>query len=450
MRELVYEVEFLSDIVLPASSNTQGKITQLDFIPGSAFLGIAAQKYGEFQNSFEIFHSGRVKFGDATILKDGKLTYKMPLSFFHEKLDDTTIYNHHKIEDFSRFDQLKQLRSGYITDDLEAVNIEYDYTQKSAYDKENRRSKKGQMYGYNAIKSGTKWQFRIIYDDFVSQEDIELLKETIEGEKRLGKSKSAQYGRVKITFLKEQKRAEKEKEGELVLYANSRLALMDEKGHPTYDPQYLFEGLSYENVDYAKTQIRTFNYTPYNATRATQDYERVCIDKGSVIVLKGVDATKIPNFVGAYQSEGFGEIVLNPKFLQHFSFSFKPSKDKKDETATIMPNSPLSLFLQEREREKQDRLDLGETVSEFIKDNFDLYKNIKPSQWGTIRGICIKGDENFKKQIEDYISSGKAKWEKRQIETLLGHSERLEFFKLLAMQMPKALKIKEQKERKNG
>jgi hypothetical protein len=39
MRELVFQVEFKSDIVLPASSNTEGKIDQLDFIAGSNFLG---------------------------------------------------------------------------------------------------------------------------------------------------------------------------------------------------------------------------------------------------------------------------------------------------------------------------------------------------------------------------------------------------------------------------
>ncbi|RLA78784.1 MAG: hypothetical protein DRG78_14280, partial [Epsilonproteobacteria bacterium] len=112
MKELVFQVEFISDIVLPATSNTEGNIEQLDFIPGSNFLGMVASKYDEFQKrrtSFDIFHSGKVRFGDATLLKNGKQTYKMPLSYFHEKLDDSKIFNHHLIKDFSQHKQLKQL-----------------------------------------------------------------------------------------------------------------------------------------------------------------------------------------------------------------------------------------------------------------------------------------------------------------------------------------------------
>jgi len=43
MKALVFQVELKSDIVLPATSNTEGKIDQLDFIAGSNFLGMAAQ-----------------------------------------------------------------------------------------------------------------------------------------------------------------------------------------------------------------------------------------------------------------------------------------------------------------------------------------------------------------------------------------------------------------------
>ena len=46
MSKIVFQVEFLSDIILQASSNTQGNIEQLDFIPGSNFLGMVAKDYG--------------------------------------------------------------------------------------------------------------------------------------------------------------------------------------------------------------------------------------------------------------------------------------------------------------------------------------------------------------------------------------------------------------------
>ncbi len=446
MKELIYQVEFLSDIVLPASSNTEGNISQLDFIPGSNFLGMVAAKYDQFEDSFKVFHSGKVKFSDANIVKNNKQTYKMPFSYFHEKLDPKVIYNHHKIDDFKKFKQLKQKRNGYVTSDLEEVSVKYNYSQKSAYDKEKRRSKDSQMFGYNAIASGTTWQFSIKCDD-ISDNDLRLLKKSIEGKKRLGKSKSAQYGLVYIESKGEKEEIEDKNSQELVLYANSRLALVDEMGNPTYDLKYLFEGLNDDNIDYAKCQIRTSTFTPYNGVRQTKDYERICINKGSVIVLKDVDKTKIPSFVGAYQSEGFGELLLNPKFLANHGFSFKEHKNVDVDIEKVTPKSDLAKFLQQRQESKQANLDLGKKVAEFIKEHKTLYKNIQPSQWGKIRSICTSAQADFKNQINEYISHGTKKWESKQIKTLIKDEHSLEFIKLISIQMPK---IKANKEQKNG
>lgn len=451
MSKIIYQVEFLSDIVLPATSNTEGNIAQLDFIPGSNFLGMAAKEYQNFEDSFIVFHSGAVKFGDATILKSGKQTYKMPLSYFHEKLDANTIYNHHKIEDFSNFNQLKQKRNGYITAELEVAEVEYNYSQKSAYDKTKRRSLVGSMYGYNAIKSGTKWQFSIQYDENICKNDLELLKNVIVGKQKLGKSKSAQYGLVQIRELGVKENIEDKSLNELVIYANSRLALVDEDGNPTYDLKYLFDGLKDDNIDYPKCQIRTSTFTPYNGARATKDYERVCINKGSVIVLKGIDKSIIPNFVGAYQSEGFGEILLNPKFLSEDSFSFLNNNKNKKEQEKLSIKSDLAKFLMQREDTKKAKLDIANEVAAFIKNNASKYSKKMNSQWGTIRNLCNKESEkSIYDEVKEYISKGvaKEKWKDGKGSILLKAIENSnnpkEFTKLLAIQMPKVKNKKEQ------
>ena len=66
MRELRFEITFKSPVILQASSNTQGKMSSLEFIPGSAFLGMVASRYDDFSDPFKIFHSGAVKFCDAS------------------------------------------------------------------------------------------------------------------------------------------------------------------------------------------------------------------------------------------------------------------------------------------------------------------------------------------------------------------------------------------------
>lgn len=439
MKELIYEVEFLSDIVLPATSNTEGKIRQLDFIAGSNFLGMVAKHYSQFENSFDMFHSGKVKFGDATLLVNGQRTYKMPLSFFHEKNNDLTIYNHHHISDFRKFTQLKQKREGYITDALEVHYIDYHYSQKSAYDSKKRTSKEHAMFGYTAMKKGQKWQFSINVED-ISDNDLKLLEKSIIGIQKLGKSKSAQYGLIEITAKDKQPTTVETKaslSGETILYLNSRIALVDENGNPSYDLKYLFENLKDENIVYEKCQIKTSSFTPYNGARKAKDYERVCLNKGSVIILKDITLEGNILHTGAYLSEGFGEILVNPSFLSQDEFQFQAFKTQFINEVKVDIRNDLSKFLQQRENNKQNKLDVLNEVDVFIANHKSLYKKIKASQWGKIRSICTSGDENFKDEIRSYISNGVKKWDSQQIETLLDDSYSLEFIKLISIQMPK-------------
>ena len=453
MNKLVFQVEFLSDIVLPASSNTEGNITQLEFIPGSNFLGMVAKNYDKFSNSFDVFHSGKIRFGDATLLKGDEALLKTPFSFFHKKLDDSKIYHHHFLSDVKRKElgQLKQLRSGYIfansITEVSFEHINYNYAQKSAYDAEKRRSKESSMYGYKAIEAGTKWQFVVQYDADMSDE-MELLTSTLLNSKRLGKSKSSQYGAIKIAKSVELNSvALTDINDEVILYAKSRIALVDNEGNATYDLKYLIDGLEDKNILYEKCQIRTSTFTPYNGTMQTKTYERLVIDKGSVIVLKDLSNEQIKALkkgVGVYLVEGFGELIVNPLFLmeEEAMTLIKKSKgnSKKDERVLIniedLKDETVK-FLGIRNNEEIERWTLADDVDKFIEKNKELYKKIKNAQWGTVRSICTSNTENFKDEIRAYVSSGKVEWKENQTNELLKDNHSLEFIKLVAMQMSK-------------
>jgi hypothetical protein len=61
----------------------------LNYIPGSNFLGIVAEKYSELtSDAYDIFHSGKVSFGDAHISKDNCVSYHLPFSLFLDKLNN--------------------------------------------------------------------------------------------------------------------------------------------------------------------------------------------------------------------------------------------------------------------------------------------------------------------------------------------------------------------------
>jgi len=448
MKKLIFQVEFLSDIVLPASSNTEGNISQLEFIPGSNFLGMVARNYEKFSNSFDVFHSGKVRFGDATLLVDEKEAYKMPLSCFHPKLEEKRVFHHHFLNGRD-LGQLKQMRSGYILPDvsqgLKVEHINYNYAQKSAYDSKKRRSKTSSMYGYRAIEAGTAWQFVVKYDESMSSEEMELLKSTLLSSKRLGKSKSSQYGQIKIREAGVSNNLSKaiQENEEVVLYAKSRIALVDEEGNATYDLNYLFEGAK---IVYDKCQIRTSTFTPYNGAMQTKTYERLVIESGSVIVLDSLSETQqkiLEQGVGIYLAEGFGELLINPSFLmeqEEMTLLEKPKdgtkKDERKKIEKTFENRTVQ-FLVNRHNEQLQKLTLADEVQSFIVNNKSLYQNIKNSQWGTIRSICTANSENYKDEIRAYISSGKVEWNEKQIDKLLKDTHTLEFIKLVAIQMPK-------------
>ena len=460
MRELIFEITFKSPIILQANSNTQGKINSLDFIPGSAFLGMAASRNGDFNDPFKIFHSGAVKFCDAAPIKDGKEFFKIPLSYFHEKLDDGKIYNHHLLNDseFKKFTQLKQMRSGYINDENEQLNMNLDFSQKSAYDKNKRRSMDSQMYGYEAFRAGMKWRFSVKFEPSVSEDDINRVKETLVCSTRLGKSKSAEYGAVEIKFIGENVdkiQAFTPPEKYTFVYAKSRLALIDENGSPSYDVKYILPNLSANNVDYEKTQIRISNFTPYNGARATKDYERACINKGSVITLKNLSdeqITELKNGVGAYLSEGFGEVLINPWFLNDGDAQERPirlqNKEKEEQAHASLPiKSNLAKFLNQKKDAKDQALKIAEEVAKFIRDHKNKFNKISNSQWGAIRALC-KSNPDIAEEVDQFISNGvaKDKWcdvKEVFINAIKESTLPLKFTMLVSMQMPKTRGDKE-------
>ena len=454
MREFRFEITFKSPIILQASSNTQGKMSSLDFIPGSAFLGMVASRYSDFSDPFKIFHSGAVKFCDAALIKDGKEFFKITLYYFHEKLDGSKIYNHHLLsrEESEKFTQLKQMRSGYINDEKKKLSMDLDFSQKSAYDKIKRRSMDSQMYGYEAFRAGMKWRFSVKFDANVSEDDISRVKETLERSTRLGKSKSAEYGAVEIKFIGENTdeiQSFTPPEGYTFVYAKSRLALIDENGNPSYDVKYILPNSNENNVDYAKTQIRISNFTPYNGARSTKDYERACINKSSVIALKNLSAEQIAalkNGVGAYLSEGFGEVLINPWFLnggnvRDSPIEFQKEAETEHSTKEIPIQSDLAKFLKQKQTTKDQALEIAERVANFIESHKDKFGKISKSQWGAIRALC-KSSADIQKDVSEFIGEGvaKDKWSDAK-ETLLKAIEKsrdpLKFALLLSMQMPR-------------
>ncbi len=483
MIKMDFVCRFESDIVLHATSNTEGKIERFDYIAGSNFLGMVARGYSDFgDKAFEVFHSGAVRFGDGHIIHQGKGTYHVPFSWFAPKgmsLEDAIrgnkLYNDPFItaEEHKRFiadgEQLKQQRAGFVTVGGEIAGIQHTYTQKSSYDKKHRRSREGYMFGYYALPKGTQWHFTVEIDD--EQIDSGLILKKLLSSKRLGKSRSAEYGRITITESDPvtplpQRLSPITIGGRsyVLLYAQSRLALCDEDGRASYRPGLYSLGFEEGRIAWELSQIRTDRYTPYNATRRAWDPERLVIQKGSVIAVEvpeGFDVARyqesIARGVGLYRSEGHGRIVANPEWVASRVPEFVTDASSLDLTLhdTRKQGAIHSWLIGQRRAQEAD-YEMLKAVKAFIADNA---VSGKKSQWGQIRSLCSAATDNqtlYRKLFDETVVNNhpagfllhgraKEKWSRSLIDNLKARYDAtqpegdgyLKFVKLLSIYAPR-------------
>ncbi len=443
MKTMKFKCELLSDIILNQKFATEGPNQTLDFIPGNNFLGIVAGKLYGTENTWNIFHSGKVRFGDAHPANGKNRTIRIPASFYLPKLqqkesdENKEYFIHHLIPDLQSDDllkkQLKQCRAGFYDftqKQAVQVKVDTDFAIKSAYDRNKRRSKDEQMYGYQCISKGLTYFFSVEIDDESLEDKI---KEALMGIKRVGRSRSAQYGLVEISLAEYNEPVSSGKQSdELVIYADGRLIFLDEHGLPSFQPTNEQLGLPKDSViQWDKSQIRTFRYSPYNFKRKCFDTDRCGLEKGSVLVIKlnePVELNSFSGYIGSYQTEGFGKVIYNPEFLRtddsEGKAEYRPCSvmDKKgdlDNNQELNRNNILLNYLITRKLEEELVLKSYKKVNEWVKTYFSLFKDKTfASQWGQIRSIamrCATKDEMLLRLFDSadaYLSHGVAeeKW----------------------------------------
>ena len=448
-KTLKFKCTLESDLVLSQTSSSEGNQKTLDFIPGNNFLGIVAGKiYKEGSpESLELFHSGKVRFGDAHPSVDGIRGLRVPASMYYPKLASASeeCYIHH-LTDHSNSDikakQLKQCREGFYAfgeTTGKPVGTKKNFTIKSAYDSEVRRSKDGQMFGYESLPEGLVLYFEVESD--MDETTNRLIVESLVGNKNIGRSRSAQYGLVNIkkedyqeiessekTFTRDEKRY-------ATVYADGRIIFLDENGEPTFRPTAKDLGFmgKDDRIDWSKSQIRTFQYSPWNGKRHSYDTDRCGIEKGSVFVVACEATPTESTYIGSYTNEGFGKVIYNPAFLDgdasgKASFTLAEKDDapvlpKKE----VLPDTPLFRYLKKQQEKAADTQSLYADVNEFVEKYGSRFKGKQfASQWGSIRNIAmvIPEETAIPTAINTFLNHGvaKSKWEEA------GRKEALERF----------------------
>lgn len=431
MEKLYFSCTLKSDIVLNASMATEGNMNTLNYIPGSNFWGIvASQLYPKLveqkdhQTILDLFHNGSVRFGDAHISTKMELGYPMPFTLFKDKLAnnilETDLFAHYVLDQQNikptnvdkndpTFIQLKQHRTGLLTKSGKYLKgPKKKFALKSAHCRELRKSKDGAMFGFESLSANQTFIFSVSYKN---KDYKNIIIENLVGSRRIGKSKSAQYGLVEIKDIPNPNIFSSENnESNLVLvYAASNLCLLDQYGHPTFQPDAKRDFGIDGKIIWSASQIRTYAYSPWNSFRNTTDPERHCILAGSVITIKKsnsetLDVDNLPSTVGQWTAQGLGEVLYNPSFLKAVDNETGKWLIKLKEVESTVKVSEVSLenslkkadtpsiasYLQRKNILTQRHLKTGKAVQDFISDYEKVFQDISNSQWGFIRTTTLQ------------------------------------------------------------
>ncbi len=419
MKNIQFRCKLLSDVILSQKAATEGNQESLSFIPGNNFLGIVAQGYNDFtpEEQVEIFHSGHVRFSDAhPVTKDRqKRSLHIPAALYYPKLlsiGEKCYVNHfysrsEAIRTTGKAEQLKQCRQGfYVFDEQEILPVEIckSFSIKSAYDRVLRKSSDSQMFGYESLEKNTEFLFSVELDD---DHLAEAITHSLVGIRHIGRSRTAQYGLVEITachFQEQESTANTYSQNGndyITVYADGRLIFLDEYGEPTFRPTARMLGLDGE-IDWEKSQARTFQYAPWNGKRQTRDADRAGFEKGSVFVVRLADKPQpdaLPSYVGNYLNEGFGKVIYGWDLLQEAGANglkmlhITKLANCEAPQSTALKGTPLLNFLAKKQQAKAASSYIYEQVNGFVGANKHLFsKSSFASQWGAIRDIAIQND----------------------------------------------------------
>ncbi|MFZ2404578.1 MAG: hypothetical protein WAW41_05535 [Methylobacter sp.] len=339
MKQYTITLTLQEDVIISQRSASLGGHRSLDYVPGAVLLGACAGRLynricAEFgqQQAYRLFHSGKVRFGNAYPLSvSGQLGMPMPLLWRCIKGD-----NYQSKRDGDRYQldigkinqdkdnggvQYVQLRSGYLTCDLEILKPGQTLRMKTAIDPDTARAATSQLFGYQALQAGQRFCAILAADDDVL-ELAELAAKAMRGKLLLGRSRSAQYGKA-VCEVSESFNPPAPDAGmlgikQLKLWLQADTVLQDDQGRPLMHGEHVsLPGLPDSEIDWQDSVLRFRRYSPYNGKRRSFDMERQAIEKGSVLSVtlhEPLDQAQwdvLQKGLGLYRESGLGQVVVN-------------------------------------------------------------------------------------------------------------------------------------------
>lgn len=384
------------DLVLSASPGSAGLHRSLDHVPGASLLGAVAARFeGEPlspEERFIVFHSGKVRFGNGLPTCDGvHATLPMPLSLHERKGEPAVVDGRmhadkvfncaHSGGDAAAREgaaQPKQLRGDYLSPDGRVMHPATSYRLKTAIDPMTGRVASGQLFGYESLRSGQSFVCELGFDADVAVSLRERVIVAMQGRLLIGRSRSAQFGRVWCEAVGEPFEPSLPVSGpvsELNLILCADLAPMSD-GVPVLSPAPEMLGLPAGRLVSERSFIRTRSYAPYNAHRRLPDLERQVLCAGSVLrfvfdqpVEVGALVGRLRAGLGAHRESGLGQVMCEPAWLAGAQPRFEPVVAEASQVVLSQaPDHPLVHWLYERTQRRAQEDEIGQWVDGRVRE----------------------------------------------------------------------------------
>lgn len=325
MQKVRYKVTTLSPILISKLSGDRNMTETFDYIPGRVMLGIFASNFirekklkDAHQNAdfAKYFLSDDVIFTNAFLTKNKIDLLPTPFSIQKNKDDDTIFSDLLFINFDDEYEQTKYIGGYCLKEDsiVKHTAVDKSLNFHHARDEGTNTSKEGMIFNYESIDKGQEFTGHIIgnkIESFISS------LEKKEFEAFTGRSKTAQYGKIKVE-LEGVGEYNPEVTSHNTLTFLSDVILYNKNGQSTTDVSvfrnYLSEKLSRE-VEIEIAFIKTSRIDNYVSVWKLKKPSETAFAAGSCFLIKGLKDDDKENLkkleqqgIGERRNEGLGRI----------------------------------------------------------------------------------------------------------------------------------------------
>lgn len=446
-----------SDVSVPASAATLSGRSSLHYLPGASIRGaVAAQLYERDEDAaFTLFHTHGVQFGNAYPAWFDGVSYHSslpwPLSFKKPKggrSDGPTYRNCAAAPLEGQHSVVREpvwmIASGSAG--VQTIGVRSSGGLRTTIATDGKASD-GLLFQMDAITSGQEFVARIHVAN--AEMTVALVQELDGALLSIGRSRNAEYGRVRCKVLSEPLSglgdrgiaASPAVPDRLRLYLLSDVALVDALGSPQLVPTPQAFGLDSDawRWDPVRSEIDTRSYSPWVGAWCRPDMERYVIIAGSVVtftrssgtgpsvdVLSAQCATMSTEGVGRYRYDGLGRVLVEPEWLDGVEIDATPLLSAGDAVARLpgsVENEPFIQWVRQEHHASDTFGEVMREVVEFARSTAGKAiikgRMIPNSQWGQLQYAAqraLRQDPEtlipaFKKVAEKGVSG--LKWKQR-------------------------------------